>query len=73
VADRFSDPILTPLETAYHLSIPERTVYHWLRQEARGRPLVHSVRPEHAGWPSVPSLGSSRRTYCGLSGAWASA
>jgi Uncharacterized conserved protein len=57
MTDRFTDPILTPLETAYHLAIPERTLYHWLREEARGHPLVHSVRPERQGWPSVPFVG----------------
>jgi hypothetical protein len=57
VADRFADPILTPLQTAYHLSIPERTLYYWLRREVRNHPLVHSVRAEHQGWPSVPFVG----------------
>jgi uncharacterized protein (DUF433 family) len=57
VADRFTDPILTPLETADYLNIPERTLYHWLREEARGHPLVHSVRAERQGWPSVPFVG----------------
>ena len=57
MADRFNDPILTPLDTAYHLAIPERTLYHWLREEARGHPLVHSVRPGRQGWPSVPFIG----------------
>ena len=54
MVDRFTVPLLTPLETAEHLQIPERTVHHWLKQKAGGRPLVHSVRPERRGWPSVP-------------------
>ena len=52
--DRLAVPLLTPLETAEHLQIPERTVHHWLRQQAAGHPLVHSLRPERRGWPSVP-------------------
>jgi uncharacterized protein (DUF433 family) len=56
VVDRFKDPLLTPSETAQHLQIPERTVNNWLRQSAAGHPLVHSVRPERRGWPSVPFI-----------------
>lgn len=52
--DRFTDALLTPLETAVHLQIPERTIRHWLAQDAGGHPLVHSVRPERRGRPSVP-------------------
>ena len=52
--DRFTVPLLTPLEAAEHLQIPERTMHHWLHQQAAGHPLVHSVRPERRGWPSVP-------------------
>jgi uncharacterized protein (DUF433 family) len=54
VVDRFTHPLLTPSETAQHLQIPERTVNNWLHQSAAGRPLVHSVRPQRRGWPSVP-------------------
>lgn len=54
MVDRFTDPLLTPLETAQHLQIPESTLRHWLHQNAAGRPLVHSIRPERRGWPSVP-------------------
>jgi uncharacterized protein (DUF433 family) len=54
MVDRFTVPLLTPLETAEHLQIPERTVHRWLRQKAGGYPLVHSVTPERRGWPSVP-------------------
>jgi uncharacterized protein (DUF433 family) len=52
--DKFADPLLTPLEAAEHLQIPERTMHRWLHKKAAGRPLVHSVRPERRGWPSVP-------------------
>jgi uncharacterized protein (DUF433 family) len=52
--DKFSVPLLTPLEAAEHLQIPERTMQRWLHQKAAGRPLVHSVAPERRGWPSVP-------------------
>jgi uncharacterized protein (DUF433 family) len=52
--DKFHTPLLTPLETADQLQIPERTVRHWLSQHAGGSPLVHSVPPERRGWPSVP-------------------
>jgi uncharacterized protein (DUF433 family) len=56
MVDRFTVPLLTPLETAEHLQIPERTIHHWLRQKALDRPLVHSVTPERRGWPSVPFI-----------------
>jgi hypothetical protein len=56
VIDRFTVPLLTPLETAEYLQIPERTVHRWLSQSAAGRPLVHSVRPERRGHPSVPFI-----------------
>ncbi len=49
-----ADPILTPAETARHLSIPESTVYSWLAEKAAGDPLVHSVPQHRRGWPSVP-------------------
>jgi uncharacterized protein (DUF433 family) len=52
--DRFRTPLLTPLETSIQLQIPERTVRHWLSQQAGGSALVHSVSPERRGWPSVP-------------------
>lgn len=52
--DKFTTPLLTPLEMSAQLQIPERTVRHWLGQQAAGRPLVHSVTPERRGWPSVP-------------------
>jgi uncharacterized protein (DUF433 family) len=51
---RLTVPLLTPLETAEHLQIPERTMHRWLQQTAGGSPLVHSVTPERRGWPSVP-------------------
>ena len=51
---RFTVPLLTPLETAEHLQIPERTVRYWLAQRAGGSALVHSVKPERRGWPSMP-------------------
>ncbi len=54
--DRFTAPLLTPLETADHLQIPERTVHYWLKQKAGGKPLVHSLKPERRGWPSVPFI-----------------
>ena len=49
-----ADPILTPAETAKHLSIPESTVYSWLAEQAAGDPLVHGVPQHRRGWPSVP-------------------
>ena len=54
--DRFTIPLMTPLETAAHLQIPERTVSRWLNQKAAGHPLVHSVQPERRGRPSVPFI-----------------
>lgn len=52
--DRFTVPLLTPLEVAEHLQIPERTMHRWLVATAAGHPLVHSLKPEQRGWPSVP-------------------
>jgi uncharacterized protein (DUF433 family) len=52
--DRFTVPLLTPLEAAEHLQIPERTMHRWLHAKAAGHPLVHSIKPERRGWPSVP-------------------
>ena len=54
--DRFTVPLLTPLETAEHLQIPERTMYRWLSQQAAGHPLVHSIKPKRHGYPSVPFM-----------------
>lgn len=54
MADKFTDPLLTPKEVARHLRIPESTMYYWLGEEANGAPLVHRVTPEKRGWPSVP-------------------
>ena len=54
--DRFTVPLLTPLETAQHLQIPERTIRHWLTHETAGRPLVHSIKPARRGHPSVPFI-----------------
>ncbi|MFG2048777.1 DUF433 domain-containing protein [Micromonospora sp. NPDC048935] len=54
--DKFTVPLLTPFEAATHLQIPERTMRRWLHQNAAGSPLVHSVRPERRGWPSVPFI-----------------
>ena len=54
MAHKFTDPLFTPRETARHLQIPERTVHHWLREEAGGAPLVHHVEPERRGRPSLP-------------------
>ena len=54
MADKFTDPLLTPKEVARHLGIPESTMYYWLSEEAYGAPLVHRVTPEKRGWPSVP-------------------
>lgn len=54
VIDIFRVPLLTPWETAQNLLIPERTIRRWLTDKAAGRPLVHSVRPERKGFPSVP-------------------
>lgn len=52
--DRFNVPLLTPLETAQHLQIPERTIRYWLSHKTAGHPLVHSVKPARRGQPSVP-------------------
>ena len=52
--DKYQDPILTPLETARHLGINERTMYRWLHESAAGEPLVHSVAADRRGRPSVP-------------------
>lgn len=54
VDSRFATPLLTPVEAAFQLQIPERTMYRWLDERAGGAPLVHSVRPQRRGWPSVP-------------------
>ena len=54
MVDRFTVPLLTAFDTAEHLQIPERTIRYWLAQKAGGSPLVHSVKPERRGWPSVP-------------------
>ncbi|MEV6690466.1 DUF433 domain-containing protein [Micromonospora sp. NPDC051196] len=54
--DKFTVPLLTPYEAATHLQIPERTMRRWLHQDAAGSPLVHSVKPERRGWPSVPFI-----------------
>jgi uncharacterized protein (DUF433 family) len=56
VIDRFTVPLLTPLETAQYLQIPERTIRHWLSDKAAGRPLVHSVKSERRGSPTVPFI-----------------
>jgi hypothetical protein len=56
VVDRFNDPLLTTTETARHLLIPQRTLNHWLAEEAGGAPLVHRVDPERRGWPTVPFI-----------------
>lgn len=54
MVNKFRDPILTPLETARHLRINERTLYRWLHEKAAGEPLVHAVEAEKRGGPSVP-------------------
>lgn len=56
VIDRFTVPLLTPLETAQYLQIPERTIRHWLSGKAAGQPLVHSIKPERRGSPTVPFI-----------------
>jgi uncharacterized protein (DUF433 family) len=52
--NRFTVPLLTPLEVAEHLQVPERTMHRWLGQNAAGHPLVHSIKPQRRGHPSVP-------------------
>ncbi|MEE1839875.1 DUF433 domain-containing protein [Streptomyces sp. NPDC007076] len=54
MVNKFRDPIMTPLETARHLRINERTLYRWLHEKAAGEPLVHAVEAEKRGGPSVP-------------------
>lgn len=56
MVDRFDEPLLTPRETARHLMIPPATISYWLNEKANGEPLVHRVRPEKRGWPSVPFI-----------------
>lgn len=56
MVDKFNDPLLTPKETARHLLIPDTTLYDWLRENAAGTPLVHQVRPDKRGRPSVPFI-----------------
>lgn len=56
MADKFTDALLTPKETARHLRIPKSTVYSWLAEQADGSPLVHGVQPAKQGWPSVPFI-----------------
>lgn len=53
---KFTGPLLTPQETARHLLVPATVVYSWLNEQANGEPLVHGVRPEKRGWPSVPFI-----------------
>jgi uncharacterized protein (DUF433 family) len=57
MADRFTDPLLTPAEVSRHLGIPRSTLYYWLNERAGGAPLVHRVRPVRRGWPSIPFAG----------------
>lgn len=46
--DHYSTPLLTAIETARYLDMPESTLGAWLLD--RGRvPLVHAVRPERRG------------------------
>ncbi|WP_203837388.1 DUF433 domain-containing protein [Winogradskya humida] len=56
MVDRFTVPLLTPFEAATHLQIPERTMRRWLVPDPGHPALVHSVRPEKRGWPSVPFI-----------------
>jgi hypothetical protein len=54
VVDKFRDPLLSRKDTARHLAISRSSPNRWSGEEAAGPPLVHGVRPEHVGWPSVP-------------------
>lgn len=55
MVDRFSDPLLSVQDAAWHLDIPDRTLQRWLHHEsAAGSPLVHGVQPVKRGWPSIP-------------------
>lgn len=54
LVDKFTDPLPSPQETARHLLIPPATIYHWRSEDVNGEPLVHGVRPEKRGGPSVP-------------------
>ncbi|HEV3360401.1 MAG TPA: DUF433 domain-containing protein [Pseudonocardiaceae bacterium] len=56
MVNKFTDPLLTPQDTARHLLIPRATIYYWLNEQANGEPLVHGVRPEKRGWPSIPFI-----------------
>ncbi|MEF9905355.1 hypothetical protein [Streptomyces sp. P9-A2] len=56
MADRFTDGLLTPTETASYLEIPESTLISWLKSRAAGAPLVHQVEPLGKGQPSVPFI-----------------
>ncbi|UGQ09510.1 DUF433 domain-containing protein [Yinghuangia sp. ASG 101] len=56
MVDKYRDPILTPLETARHLRIPDRTLHRWIHESADGVPLIHAVAPEKRGWASLPFI-----------------
>ncbi|WP_324603543.1 hypothetical protein [Streptomyces sp. SPB074] len=56
VADRFTDGLLTPKETASYLEIPQSTLTSWLHGTAAGTPLVHQAEPPRKGQPSVPFI-----------------
>lgn len=52
--DIFQDPLFTPREVAKYLSIPQPTIYSWLRPVEAGPQLVHRLAPERRGAASVP-------------------
>jgi uncharacterized protein (DUF433 family) len=53
--DMFRTPLLTTVEAARHLQLPESTLRGWMREEAAGEPLVHSL-PAGVGKPNVPFI-----------------
>lgn len=57
--DRFTDGLLTPVETSLYLQIPQSTLHGWLKGEAAGAPLVHTVEPVRPGQPSVPFIAAA--------------
>jgi uncharacterized protein (DUF433 family) len=54
---RFTSPILRPREVATLVSMPEPTVRRWTRPIDDRPPMVHEVRTQRRGWPSIPLVG----------------
>lgn len=54
---RFTSPILRPRDVATLVSMPEPTVRRWTRSADDRPPMVHEVRSQPRGWPSIPLVG----------------